>query len=376
MRITLLLVSVLFLGSQSASAAVLANRTSADIRVRIWPRRDDFADVIVKAKDVLPLAYDRPLRIAFHDSSRPQQYTIEPRAAYFFGRPETGDIVFRRIGISGADLVAGAPSEEIVAATADGAPRPVAATLLAPPKPLVIDVNVLVDEEEPATQRSWESRLKRRIGLVSGLLERHCFVRLNIVGFDTWNSDNRVSDFSRSVREFEKEVSPGAARLAIGFTSQYQLPRGKYSLGGTRGALSSHMLLREWSRHVSEEERVEVLLHEVGHFLGATHSPESDSVMRPQLGDRQARARDFRIGFDPLNTLALCTVASEMRRRPIRSLADISPESKALLSAIYGELGKSLPEDPAAAEFSRLLGPRLPARMQAPGILRPSSAPR
>ena len=45
-----------------------------------------------------------------------------------------------------------------------------------------------------------------------------------------------------------------------------------------------------------------MLVHELGHFLGAVHSAESRSVMRPNIGDRQERVRSFHIGFDAPNT--------------------------------------------------------------------------
>ena len=77
-------------------------------------------------------------------------------------------------------------------------------------------------------------------------------------------------------------------------------------MAGTRGPLHSHILVREWSPQMSEPERLEFLVHELGHFLGASHSPEPDSVMRPVLGDQPGRsARAFRIRFDPVNTLVM-----------------------------------------------------------------------
>src|SRR5205085_7080037 len=116
-------------------------------------------------------------------------------------------------------------------------------------------------------------------------------------------TDNNINNFDKTLAEFEQNVKPEPARLAIGFTSQYEVPRGAFHLGGTRGPLHTHVLVREWSKHISEPERMEVLLHELGHFLGAVHSPAPDSVMRSILGDRIARVKDFRITFDPVNVL-------------------------------------------------------------------------
>ncbi len=75
--------------------------------------------------------------------------------------------------------------------------------------------------------------------------------------------------------------------MAIGFTSQYMIPHGVMHLGGTRGPLYPYILIRELgSQHVSKSERLEILVHEMGHYLGASHTADMDSVMRPQLGDQ------------------------------------------------------------------------------------------
>ena len=105
--------------------------------------------------------------------------------------------------------------------------------------------------------------------------------------------------------------------MAIGFTTHYEWVQGEMHLGGTHGALASHVLIRESPGQVSEPERLEVLVHELGHFLGAAHTSDKTSVMRPMLGDRQSAAKCFRIGFDAPNTLIMSLVAEEMRTRHI-----------------------------------------------------------
>jgi hypothetical protein len=74
---------------------------------------------------------------------------------------------------------------------------------------------------------------------------------------------------------------------------------------------------------------LELLVHELGHFFGAAHSPETNSVMRPLLADKQANSTRFRIGFDPLNALAMNLVTEEMGRlrfaAPPAGFADARP---------------------------------------------------
>ena len=216
---------------------------------------------------------------------------------------------------------------------------------------VVIPVMLLVDDDEPAVRRIWEKALRERMTQASAIFERHCGVRFEVTAIGTWTSNDAVNDFERSLREFEMKVNPAPARLAIGFTSQYTIPRGRMHLGGTRGALNSHILIREWSQHVSTTERLEILVHELGHFLGAAHSPEADSVMRPTLGDRRSHARSFRIGFDALNTLIMYLVAEELRTRPIRSLGHVHRARKAHLRRVYSAMVDTVEDDESAENF-------------------------
>ena len=135
-------------------------------------------------------------------------------------------------------------------------------------------------------------------------------------------------------------------------------------LGGTYGPFQSHILIREWAQHISEAERLELLIHELGHHLGAVHSPEPDSVMRPILGDRQARCAAFPIRFDPVNTLAMYLVGEEIRIRHVHSFARMSTPTKMRLRQIYTVLSQALPSDPAAAKYLDLLGGDLPTTGQ------------
>jgi hypothetical protein len=132
---------------------------------------------------------------------------------------------------------------------------------------------------------------------------------------------------------------------------------GRVHLAGTRGPLSTHILVREWSQHLSEPERVELLVHELGHFLGASHSPEQTSVMRPVLGNRQAVRVDFQVRFDPVNALIIGMVGEELGRRKIQHWSQLTPGTKTRLGQIYGALSQTMPTDPAAGAFIQSVKP-------------------
>jgi hypothetical protein len=218
-----------------------------------------------------------------------------------------------------------------------------------------VAVKICVDDEEAARDEIWKKRIGDRLAAASAITEKTAGVRFQAVEFARWDSDDAIHDFSRTLSEFEKEVASDRARLIVGFSSQYEIPRGEVHLGGTRGPLHSHILIREWSRHIAEPERLEVLVHEIGHFLGAVHSSDTSSVMRAKLGDRRSRAVNFEIRYDDANSQILRIFGDEMRLRPVRRLADLSDRTKADLLARYDALAKANPKDPAVKRHIELV---------------------
>ena len=211
-----------------------------------------------------------------------------------------------------------------------------------------IYVKLLVDEEEPGVQQRWQKRLQSRLQAASEIIHKHCDVQFAVAAYDTWKSDDRVNEFSRSLTDFESKVRPRPGQIAIGFTSQFRFRRGRNSLGGTRGPMRGHILIREGARTVYEAERIEVLVHELGHFLGAVHSEQADSVMRPILGDGKARSKTFNIQFDRQNARVINMIGDEISRRRVRRFDQLSRDTKQRLRGIYVQLADELPKDGAA----------------------------
>lgn len=221
----------------------------------------------------------------------------------------------------------------------------------------VIKVVLAVDDDELTAKAVWEKRYRQRLAAASQVLEYHTGLKIEIVAQTTWVTSNRITDFEQSLAEFERTVQPQVpADLVIGFTSQYELQRGRIHLGGTRGLFATHILLREGSKKMSEIEKLEVLVHELGHYLGANHSGDGNSVMRPVLGDRQAQERRFRILYDPLNALAINLVAAEYRANHVRRREELSDATRAKLLAIYAEQILTEPEDPSVKLMLTAIG--------------------
>lgn len=294
----------------------------------------------IEAGRLAPVAVTGRVTARFKSAGRPRRYALDANSAYNLVQRQS------QVDLTAVPLVADSatPREPLD----DG-------RVLPPPETLVLPVKLLVDDDEPAIRAFWEPRLRNRLAEASRIFQKHCGVRLEVAAVGTWHSDNRVHDFGQALAEFEREVDPAPGRLAIGFTSQYQIPPRRVPLGGTRGPLYPWILIREWSQHVTASERLEILIHELGHFFGAVHSAASDSVMRPELGDRQSHALAFRIGFDPLNTLAMHLLVDELRRGPFHGYQCFQPHTWSALHQVYSTLAESLPDDPAAPRYIELL---------------------
>jgi len=333
-----------------AGVVVLANRTAAKVEFAIARTDGQVSRHSIKPGDVFPVAVSDTIGVTFHSGGELRRRVAEANSIHYF-LTRNGSLVFPRLALPWP------PGGE------EPPPRRAGPRL---DSVYTIPVMILTDDDEPRVRRLWEKLLRQRVQKASGVFEHHCRVRFEVVAVGTWQSDDFVVNFKKSLREFELKVTPAPARLAIGFTSQYKIPRGQTHLGGTRGPLHSHILIREWSQHISKTERLEVLVHELGHFLGASHSPERNSVMRPLLGDRRSRARDFRIRFDPVNTLIMNLVAEEVRTRRVRGLWQVRPATKVYLRSAYLALSEVMPKDPAAEEYLELLDPSPKKRSKPP----------
>jgi len=376
--IRLLLPALACLGISSAArraearVVVIGNHTEMDVNFVVTPAGGEPRQYTLVPKDVLPLHVAREAEISFDAGGAKRRLLLEVDSAHFFaGDKESREL--HRIGSAGGSRESrGSPD----GTSATPGPRSSGARLGGLSdfyRMGIVPVMILVDEEQQLVARPlWEKQLRERLEKASDVFERHCRVRFRPVKVGTWDSEDGVLEFDDAIREFEREVIPDPAPLAIGFTSQkyYMRKRKQWQLGAALGGpLRRHVLIRESTRRLTERERLEVLLHELGHFLGAVHCPYSYSVMRPKLGDRQALERSFRIGFDPGNTLAMCLVASELRTGTVGSFRQLSDHAKRRLRGVYTAMAEALPEDASLEHGIKLLegsAPDLPAPIKLP----------
>jgi hypothetical protein len=331
-----------------AAVIVVANKTDGAVHFVIISGPGQSRDCTLSPGEVLPIPWTRDIAVTLSNERSSRRYLMKGNTIYcFVGSGKKREL--KQVGLN-SPWGRAAPSADDKPTEKSEEPLGKAASVL-----VTIPVKILVDQAEPSVQQVWEKRLRKRIGEASDILERHCRVRLKVAEVGTWESDPHLTALSDLLSEFQGKVAVKPARLAIGFTGLLAAKKGDPALGATTAPLGTHILIREWKLR-SEAERLEVLVQELGHFLGACQSPEADSVMRGKLGDGQANYVSFRIGFDPLNTLVLNLVAEELSRRPLKSLEAVSPPTRRQLLAILTTLRQLSGDDTAAPRSIRLLG--------------------
>lgn len=316
-----------------AGVVVLANRTGGKVALTSIQPDGRQTRYSLSRGEVVPVPTAASVDIVFDDGRQQHRQTLRANGIYCF-----------QIEGDKLDLVQH-PIPGFPAGPPPARPR----------NPLyTIPVKILVDDKEPTVQRVWEKRYRQRLTEAAEIIERHCHVRFQVVAVGTWTSED-AHDLGQLIADFERKVNPAPARVAIGFTGQHQTLKGETHMGGTRGTFRSHVLIREWGRQVAGSERLEILVHELAHLLGAAHSPDSQSVMRPDIGDRQSRARSFRIAFDAPNTLVMYLVGEALRDRPLAHLSQLPVATKDQLRAAYTWFATELPSDPAAPRILAML---------------------
>ncbi len=330
----------------AAAVVVVDNHTAAKIEFTIL-RADSKEKQSLAAGDLLPIPTTGPVGLAF-SAGKSRPYLLQPNCVYYFLNGDQG--------IDLKQMFLEAEGEKSRAAAKPLPNRPGPAPPAAASAVYTIPVKILADDHEPRVQEVWEKRIRHRLAEASDIFEHYCRVRFQVVAVGSWSSDEKNFMFEKALVDFEKKVRPAPARLAIGFTGRYQWLPGERHAGGTRSPLHPYILVRESFPGASEAERLEFIVHEMGHYLGAVHTTDINSVMRPVLGDRRARAVSFRIGFDAPNTLIMNLIVENLRAHPVANLFQLSPETKVPLGTAYAFYARAMPKDPGMVQNLALLG--------------------
>jgi hypothetical protein len=332
---------------------VLANRTRHEVRCTLGPVGQKGKALVVAAGELAAVPVSGAPEISFASEKASRRYLLDLDTAYYFADSADG-LDLKEIGLG--------DGKNRLRPAGEGA-EPINAGEDKAPAPRVLTVKLAVDQHEPGRQVLWEKRLRARIEAASWVLERYCQVRLKVIATEEWQSDDKADSLSALLLDFDRKVKSYPAHLVIGYTSQRLSREGVKPAGITRRALHDHILLREWWPP-SEQGLHEVLLHELGHYLGAAHSPELESVMRANLGLKE-RGR-YKAAFDPLNTLIMNLVAGEVFEHGARRLSEVRPQVKQRLREIYRAMARAMPDDFTPAQYlNQLDGTPLPPRKKA-----------
>ncbi len=340
-----------------ADVLVLANRTDRPVALTVGAGPFEWLTCVLVPGEAMAF-YVPPteVRVVLHDASSQTadaSYACEPGQACFVFRDEGGRLAIAAIGFATVHDPAG-QLEQLLR------PRLGVNRAAAVQPTVVVYAKLASDDEQPLKPSAWQRHLSERLRDVSRRMLRQLSVSVRCVGYATWDSNDDILDFDVAANEFADEVDPGRAHVAIGFTAQFgnvTEPHG--DLGTSHGPLRRHILVREGTGQLLYVDRIEVLFHELGHFLGAAHSPEPDSVMRPRLGDHRAVRKDALIQLDPVNCLAAALVVDGLNglHHVPESIGDLPPLHRYLLARVYRTLEQAMPEDPVAPRYLTLVRP-------------------
>jgi hypothetical protein len=325
-----------------AQVLVLVNRTTAVVPLELSAGAAS-RKLTLNAAHCLPVPLSGSGTLALETGQGRKTYPVKSCGIYYVGEVRKGvvdvgeiEIGRRRDPNTNSDRVASYVSEPVLTE---------------------IPVKVVYDDAGAVSPQIWQSTLRRRFEAASQVFRRVCFVEFRIVTIDTWRLPIGVTEFAGALAHLERAATNDAeSLLVVGFTGKLRTFEGRHT-GGTRGPLHTHLLVRERIERNTEKERLEVLVHELGHFLGAVHSPEGSSVMRPMLGNRRTWVAPSGVIFDPLNTLAMCLVSNEVRMKRSVHLFEFSPAGRQKLRDLYTVMAESLPGDDSARHYLELLGP-------------------
>lgn len=304
---------LLLLPPISAPAAVVAflNASATDLTFTI--EHKDTPDISVK----LPAGHTAAVRVGREPvlrvtlNGKQAAFHLDPYTPYLFVDGEKGDVQF-----SGVELASEMPKPDDVPA------RP------GESRPLKIPVTLFTDTSNPLLKEQRERFVRGRFAAAAKVIETQLGVVFDIVGVDEWEADAKAESLLSAAGEFERKVQPKTGR-AFGFLSR--AVRGDDFAAPPSG---THALVRDGSPK-AEAERLEVIVQQLGRWLGAVRSPDGGSVMRAKLGDGRATRKGWVTQFDPLNLIVMHVWAEELAAGRGPKPDDLNPKARRRLLVLY-----------------------------------------
>jgi hypothetical protein len=363
-----LLLAVSFLPQPLRAAVfVLTNGTNESQRFTLSTDGGATKSIQLSPGETRSFACDESGAVTFRGKSQDQTVKLDAYTIYAFSSRNGV------LDLQGVKLEGNAPANEKLPTAAFST------------KTVTIPVKLLADDAERRPQTIWEPNLKKRFNEAATVVREATGVSFEVTAVSTWESDPNAADWKSQLADFERTVKPASGGVAVGYTSRKfaKVPGEMFpkhpGYAASVQTLQPHILVRE-SEPRTEPERVEVLVQQLGRYLGGIASPDVKSAMRNRLGDGQANQTRFRIGFDPLNLLAMNLTADDLRTGKVKRLNDLSSGTQARLGRIYATVLTAMPDEQLPDLYLAMLdraGVQPPEGITpAGGIPKPRTAPK
>ncbi len=145
-------------------------------------------------------------------------------------------------------------------------------SLLAQTPSRTINIKVAFDEELQFHSK-WKLSLKRIISASSRKFEKHFGIKLNIIDYEHWKSDDSLNRVYDLINDLRKKVLLKDCDIVIGFSGQWTQ---RNDISGAAIYLRNYALVKRMS---SEQVTSLVLTHELCHLFGAIDLNEKGSIM-------------------------------------------------------------------------------------------------
>ena len=325
-------------GRVEAAVVVVCNRSDETVKLRLEPVWGASRDYSLAPGELVQVQVPHSVELIYTRGDTEIRRPIDPNSVHNFVKKRE-DLVLEQVSISQSRS-----SRWLHVEGQEG-----------PPGEVVVPVKILVDSQQAAAGADWEVALRGQLAAASKSIEGRCGVRFEVAGVEHWQWEHDESDFRRLDAQFRKMVATDPAWLAIGLCEQFRISEKTPLPHLNRKPLFTHLLLPDVQEGFSETDQLELLVHELGHFLGAAHSPENDSVMRSPIPEKDEERGRSGTDFDALNTLAMNLVADEIRTGRVRRLGEISRGTRGHLRTIYWEMARRVRKDRQSAHLAELL---------------------